>query len=97
MDAVSILSATVGNKMFLASWLLALTAAMGMVGDKVFVERTVEIAVIEHKLDDIQSTLTRIDIRLEANGEKMDLLLVEQSILRAELKVQMTSAAKRKN
>ena len=97
MDAVSVLSATVGNKAFLASWLIALSAAMGMVGDKVFVDRTAEIAVIEHKLDDIHLLLEKVDSRLESNGVKMDLMLAEQAVLKAELKAHELYTQKRMN
>lgn len=80
-----VLAATVGNKSFLAAWLVSLSMAMGVVGDKVFIDRTAEIATMNNKLDNIQRTLDRMDVTLNENGALMRELLIEQARVKTEL------------
>jgi hypothetical protein len=80
-----VLAVTVGNKPFLAAWLLALTAAAGMIGDKVFIDRTAEIAVVQTKLDNIQATLDEINATTKENRRDIVIILIEQTRLKQEL------------
>ena len=79
------LSATVGNKAFLAAWLLTLTMATGTIGDKVYVSRTEEITRISTQLDSIKETLKKMDATLDRNSEKLTTILEEQARVKSEL------------
>jgi RNA-binding protein YlmH len=80
-----LLAVTVGNKPFLAAWLVTLSLAVGAVGDKVFVERTAEIAILQVKLDQIQATLDEINTTTKLNRIDLTTLMVEQARVKQEL------------
>lgn len=73
------------NKKVVGSWLVALTMSVGAIGDKVYVERTAELAVIQSQLTTIQKTLDKMDVTLEKNGTMLQSLLVEQARVQTEL------------
>jgi hypothetical protein len=79
------LGALAANKKVVGSWLVALTMAVGAIGDKVYVDRTAELAVIETKLDQIQKTLDNMNHTLETNNILIRDILVEQGKVRTEL------------
>ena len=80
-----ILAVTVGNKPFLAAWLVSLTLGLGAVGDKVFIDRTAEIAIVQTKLDNIQATLDEINETTKENRRDLTALMVEQARVKQEL------------
>lgn len=79
------LGALAANKKVVGSWLVALTMAVGAIGDKVYVDRTAELAVIQTKLEQIQKTLDKMNGTLDANNALIRDVLVEQGKVRAEL------------
>ena len=82
----SVLGNLAAHKQIVGAWLLLLTLAVANIADKVYVERTAELAVIEIKIDHIQRTLDKMDITLEKNAENLTRLIVEQARVAAELK-----------
>jgi uncharacterized coiled-coil protein SlyX len=84
IDAIS-LTAMVANKKALATWLVLLTTAVGIIGDKVYVERTRELTTVEMKLEAIQNTVNRMDATVERNAQKLDALLAETLRVQADL------------
>jgi hypothetical protein len=79
------LGEVVTHKRIVGGWLVLLSLGLVQVGEKVYVERTAEIAVLHSQLSDIQATLSRMDRTLELNSEKLNELLVDSARLRAEL------------
>ena len=94
-----VLAVTVGNKPFLAAWLMTLSLALGAVGDKVFVQRTEELTVLKLKLEQIQATLEKIDSTTTDTNRDVVVLMIEQARMKQELLMHMeatsATAAKR--
>lgn len=86
---LSALASIAANKKLLISWLAILSLATAQIGEKVFVESSVELAVVESQLAAIKETLRNMEASLERNAEKLDKLLVEQARLRAEMDFQL--------
>jgi hypothetical protein len=89
--------ATIGtlaaNKKVVGSWLVALTMSVGAIGDKVYVERTAELAVIETKLEQIQKSLDKMGVTLDTNNLLIRDVLVEQVKVRTELEAHERNTA----
>ncbi len=84
------------NKKVVGGWLVLLTMSLGAVADKVYVERTAELAVLETKLDSVQTTVNEIKATTKENSVMLQQLLVEQTRVRAELEAhERATAAKR--
>jgi len=93
----SLLAVTVGNRTFLAGWLILLTTGLATVGSKVYIGRSVEIAELQMKLDVINTTLLKMDRTLESNAAMLTAILVEQGRVQQELRdhTDATRAAKK--
>ena len=84
---LSTLGAMAANKKMVASWLILLSMATAQLGEKVYIERTAELAVVEQQLSTIQSTLDKMDKTLDKNADKLLQILEEQARVRAELEI----------
>ncbi len=73
------------QKKIVGGWLVLLTLALGQVGEKVYVDRTREITVIQTELDQIQTQLRRMEGKLDVNGERLENIIIEQARVRQEL------------
>lgn len=93
-SVLATVGALAGNKKVVGSWLVALTMAVGAVGDKVYVQRTSELAVLEVKLEQIQKTLDKMDITLDKNAIMLQSLLVEQTRVKTELAAHQATDSK---
>lgn len=78
------IGALAGNKKVVGAWLILLTTSVGAIGDKVYVQRTAELAVIETQMDVIQKSLNEIKEKLDQNGAKLDTILADTNKLRGE-------------
>lgn len=90
------LGAVAGNKKIVAAWLILLSLATAQVGEKVFIDRTRELAIVETNMQNIQKTLDKMDSTLEKNAEKLDNLLRETYRISAELEAHEKSNQKKK-
>lgn len=81
------IGALAANKKVVGAWLVLLSMSVATIGDKVYVQRTAELAVVENQLKNIQTTLDKMDKTLEANRHDLQLLLIEQARVRTELEV----------
>jgi hypothetical protein len=79
------LGTAVANKKILGAWLILLSGAVAQIGEKVYIERTIELNSVEVKLDSIQSTLTDVKLQIQANSNKLDEIKLEQAKQRTEL------------
>jgi hypothetical protein len=76
----------VSNKKLLFGWLSLLTLSMVTMGDKVYVDRTKELAIVETKLDAIKETVDKMDNTLEVNHHLILEMMQDQAGVKAELK-----------
>ncbi len=77
------------QKKLVGGWLIMLTLALGQMGEKVYVQRTKELATVETQVGALQATvmgqLEKMDVKLDANGEKLQTIIIEQARVRQEL------------
>lgn len=90
------LGTLVANKKVVGSWLLLLSVATAQIGEKVFIDRTRELAIVETKVDNIKESLGKIEEQLKSNSDKLDQLLEDNITVKAELNAHREVAAKRK-
>lgn len=76
------------HKKLVGSWLVLLTFGFAQMGEKVYVQRTKELAVVETQLEQIIDQLKKMDAKLDVNGERLLSITVEQARVRAELATQ---------
>ncbi len=79
------LGAMAANKKLVGSWLVMLTVTVGAIGDKVYVQRTAELAIVETKLDNIRDTVDEIKKVTEENRKMLGDIKVEQARVQAQL------------
>ncbi len=81
------LGAMVANKKLLASWLILLSAIVGMTGDRVFRTEPRDALTISMKLDNIQKSLDNINSSTQEVKNKLEEIKLEQAKVRTELDI----------
>lgn len=82
------------NKKVVGSWLVLITVSLAAIGDRVFIKDAVKNATVVEKLDNMQTTLDRIENQMEAQGATLSDLRDESVRVRTEL--DLTREANRK-
>lgn len=92
---LAVLAAMVSSKKLLGAWLVLLTVAVGTVGEKVYVARTSELAVIETKLDAVKESLGKVEETTKENNKLLIEVLKEQERVKTELEAHERNSEKR--
>lgn len=77
----------VANKKLLASWLVLLTAVVGMTGDRVFITEPRNALTVTMKLDGIRQTLDELKVSTQSMQNTLEEIKIEQAKVRTELDI----------
>lgn len=93
-EFLTTLAAAATQPKVVGAWLITLTLGLATVGDKVYVGRTEEMAILKTKLENIEATLAEINATTKNNQAALTQLLVEQARVRAQFESHVVASDK---